>query len=144
MGLDPGGLVAVRNFAPVEPFLIASIQPVGSGTEVHLVDGQPMTVGAVPPQQGALTSGGVPWELVRRFLGQRGHVQPAKAHKDPLLPIVVSNPVRPVCIGDVHLNYYQVWLIIGLQFFNVLILQINVIIIAAIGGKCCQTQWRKK
>jgi hypothetical protein len=71
MGLDPGGLVAVRNFAPVEPFLIASIQPVGSGTEVHLVDGQPMTVGAVPPQQGALTSGGVPWELVRRFLGQR-------------------------------------------------------------------------
>ena len=71
MGLDPGGLVAVRHLEPVEPFVISSIQPVGSGTEVHLVDGQPMTVGAVASQQGALTSGGVPWELVRRFLGQR-------------------------------------------------------------------------
>ena len=38
---------------------------------MRLVGGQPMTVGAVAPQEGALTSGGVPWELVRRFLGKR-------------------------------------------------------------------------
>ena len=71
MALDPGGLVSVRDLEPFEPFLISSIQPVGSGTEVRLVDGRPMTVGVVAPQHGALTSGGVPWELVRRFLGQR-------------------------------------------------------------------------
>jgi hypothetical protein len=71
MGLDRGGLFAVQVLEPVEPFLISSIQPVGTGTEVRLVDGQPMTAGAVPSHQGTLTSGGVPWELVRRFLGQR-------------------------------------------------------------------------
>jgi len=58
MGLDRGGLFAVQVLEPVQPFLISSIQPVGTGTEVRLVDGQPMTAGAVPSHQGTLTSGG--------------------------------------------------------------------------------------
>ena len=70
MTLGPGALTAVRDLEPGARYLIASIQPVGTGTEVRLVDGQPLTVGAVAAHDGALTSGGVPWELVRRFLGQ--------------------------------------------------------------------------
>ena len=71
MALGPGGLPAVRDLEPGARCLISSIQPVGTGTEVRLVDGQPLMVGMIASHQGALTSGGVPWELVRRFLGQR-------------------------------------------------------------------------
>ncbi len=49
-------------------FHICSIQPVGTGTEVRLPSLRPVIQAA--PHRGAVTSAGVPHEVVARFLGK--------------------------------------------------------------------------
>ncbi len=60
-----------EHVASVSSIVISSIQPVGTGTEVRLNEGKPEAVVEVAPHRGALTTTGVPQELVRRFLGRR-------------------------------------------------------------------------
>src|ERR1700722_2205200 len=75
---------------------------------------------------------------------QRRHMQPAQADKRSLAPVMIGNPVRPVCIGDVNLDHDQLRRVTKRERLHMLVHNGGVVIGREVGGERGQAQRRKQ
>ena len=71
-------------------------------------------------------------------------MQPAKCDVRAFLSIVVGNRISPLRRSDVHLNHYQVRLVVQFELLDVLILQLDRSARRQIAGKRGEPKRRKQ
>ncbi len=71
------------------------------------------------------------------LIRQRCDVKATEQYVGTTRTIVVSDLVRPICVGDVDLNDHQVWLVVEVELLDVLVLQRNLEVGIEIRGESC-------
>ena len=79
-----------------------------------------------------------------RLIRQRCDVEATEHYVGTTRTIVVSDLVRPICVGDVDLNDDQVWLVVEVELLDVLVLQRDLEVGIEIRGESCQAKRRKE
>ena len=65
----------------------------------------------------------------RGFVRQRRHMQAAKRDVGAFRPVVIGQAIRAVGRGDVDLNHDQIGLVVQVERFDVLVLNLDVIVV---------------
>lgn len=83
---------------------------------------------------------GVQCRLVRKCRD----VQAPEADEGALATIVVGNTVRAIGVGDVHLHDDEVWIVVQVQWLNVLVGDHGLVVWMEIRRERRKTEWRKQ
>jgi hypothetical protein len=79
-----------------------------------------------------------------RLIRQRCDVEATKEYVGTARTILVSDLVRPICVGDIDLNDHQVWLVGEVELLDMLIVQRDLEVGIEIRGQSCQAKGRKE
>src|SRR5688572_33057045 len=72
------------------------------------------------------------------FLWQRRDMQAAKTYIGSLRTVSIRELIRPEGRGDIHLNDDQIWFVIQIQGFHMLILKRDFVVGIEVGRQGCQ------
>ena len=79
------------------------------------------------------------------LVGQRGDVQPTQADVCTLHTVAVCDLIGAVGRSDVDLDHHQVRLVAQLQFLDMFVLDLNLIIRVEVTGQRCQSKrWKQR
>ena len=82
--------------------------------------------------------------MLRRLVGQRRDMKSAHGHIGALPTVVVGYLVGAVGVGHIHLDAYQVRVVVECQLLHVLVHYLHFVVVAEIGCQRGESQWREQ
>src|SRR5581483_3623153 len=76
--------------------------------------------------------------------GKRGDMKSAERDVAPLAAIVVRDAIGPMSGRDIDLNHHQVRLVVEVEPFDVLILDVDLVVRIEVAGQRGEAEWGKQ